>query len=232
MFSVVIPAAGIGKRMKSTKPKQFLELNSKPILAYTLEKFSKINEVSEIIVSTSKDCFDEVESIFKKLKNCKKLLKIAEGGKERQDSVFNGLKVCEKKDFVLVHDGVRPFVSENEILEVFKKSQEFGGAILAVRVKDTIKFGEKGLVKETPNREKLWSVQTPQGFKYETLFEAEKIANEQNFYSTDESALVEKFFPNQKIAIIEGSYSNIKITSPEDLALAEKLLQLTMNSEK
>ncbi len=223
MFSVVIPAAGIGKRMKTAKPKQFLELNSKPILAYTLEKFSKIKEVSEIIVSTSKDCFSEAEQILSKINFTN--FKIVEGGKERQDSVFNGLKACENKNFVLVHDGVRPFVNENEILEVFKKAQEFGGAILAVKVKDTIKFGENGLVKETPNREKLWSVQTPQGFNFEILLEAEKKAKEKNYYSTDESALVEKFFPNQKIAIVEGSYSNIKITSPEDLVLAEKLLQ-------
>ncbi|KAA3597937.1 MAG: 2-C-methyl-D-erythritol 4-phosphate cytidylyltransferase [Calditrichaeota bacterium] len=230
MFSVVIPAAGIGKRMNSTRPKQFLEINSKPILAYTLEKFSKIKVVSEIVISTSKDCFSEVEQIVSKISFIN--FKIVEGGKERQDSVFNGLKACKNQDFILVHDGVRPFVNENEILEVFKKAQELGGAILAVKVKDTIKFGENGLVKETPNREKLWSVQTPQGFRFEVLFEAERKAKEQNFYSTDESALVEKYFPSQKIGIIEGSYSNIKITSPEDLILAEKLLQLSMNSEQ
>lgn len=230
MFSVVIPAAGIGKRMNSAKPKQFLELNSKPILAYTLEKFAKITKVSEIVVSTSKDCFWEVEQIISKINFGN--FKIVEGGRERQDSVFNGLKACENKDFVLVHDAVRPFVTEDEILKVLKKSQEFGAAILAVKVKDTIKFAENGLVKKTPNREKLWLVQTPQGFSFEILFEAERRAKEFNFYSTDESALVENFFPNQKIAIVEGSYSNLKITSPEDLILAEKFLQLSLNSQK
>ncbi|MCC7429347.1 2-C-methyl-D-erythritol 4-phosphate cytidylyltransferase [bacterium] len=223
-FSVVIPAAGTGKRMNSQTPKQFLEICGKPVLAYTLETFAQVSEISELVIATGKNCFTDVEKILSKI-NFPFKTELVEGGKERQDSVFCGLQALKSKNIVLVHDGVRPFVTKNEILKIYQKVSEFGGAVLAVPTKDTIKIVENGFVKTTPERKTLWSIQTPQGFTFSVLFEAEKQAQKQGFYSTDEAAIVEKFFPNQKITVVEGTYSNLKITSQEDLIFAENYLK-------
>lgn len=212
----VIVAAGSGKRMGGSISKQFLSLGKKPIIVHTVEKFEKIKEIDEIVVVTSLIYIPYVQELKKEF-GWKKVT-IAEGGKERYNSVLNGLYALSNDiQTVLIHDGVRPFVTPKNILDVIEKTQQAGACILAVPVKDTIKaVDEKGMVTGTPDRNTLWSVQTPQGFKLDLLKKAYESIN--NFEAvTDDAMVMEK--AGYSVAVVTGSYQNIKITTPEDLAI-------------
>lgn len=212
----VIVAAGNGKRMGGSISKQFLCICKKPIIVHTVEKFEKLKEIDEIIVVTSLSYIQYVQELKKEF-DWKKVI-IVEGGKERYNSVLNGLNALSKdSQTVLIHDGVRPFVTEKNILDVIEKTKHTGACILAVPVKDTIKaVDENGIVTGTPDRNTLWSVQTPQGFKLDLLINAyESIENFEAV--TDDAMIMEKAGYN--VAVVMGSYENIKITTPEDLAI-------------
>lgn len=222
--SAIIVAAGSGKRMNSKIAKQFIEIKNKPVVAYSIEKFENTESVSEIVIVTGKNDIDFIKNNIIKKYNYKKVKAVVEGGAERQNSVYNGLKLVDKKtDIVLIHDGVRPFVKIEEIESLIKETMVFKACVLGVKVKDTIKLcDENGFVKDTPRRELLWSAQTPQSFTYELIMEAHKKAVSEGFLGTDDSMLVERM--GQKIKMLEGSYENIKITTPEDLLIAEKFI--------
>lgn len=212
----VIVAAGSGKRMGGSISKQYLRIGKKPIIVHTVEKFEKLKEIDEIVVVTSLPYIQYVQELKKEF-DWKKVI-IVEGGKERYNSVLKGLYSLSKHTkTVLIHDGVRPFVTEKDILDVIEKTQQTGACILAVPVKDTIKaVDENGIVTGTPDRNTLWSVQTPQGFKLDLLIKAyESIDNFEDV--TDDAMIMEK--AGYSVAVVMGSYQNIKITTPEDLAI-------------
>ena len=224
--AAIIPAAGIGVRMQSQTPKPYLMLAGKPILAHTLEVFEGIKEVQEVTVVAHPDdldyCREEVIAAY----GFKKVLRLVPGGKERQDSVYHALKALQQEDdlgVILVHDGVRPFITTEQIRQVIKAARAHGGAILGVPAHDTLKrVSAQKKVIHTLDRKDIWQIQTPQGFQAEVLRRAFVEAYSRNFYGTDESSLVEEM--GQPVAVIPGDPWNLKITTPEDLQLAEALL--------
>lgn len=222
MNSALIVAAGSGKRMNAGINKQFIKLNNKEIIAYTIEVFSKNKNIDEIVV-----CIKEEEELFfkehiidkYKLKN----IKIAYGGKERQDSIYNGLKKINRCcDIVLIHDGARPFVDDTIINRSIESAKRNDAVVAGVPVKDTIKVVSENTIESTPERNTLWSAQTPQTFKYSLIVKAYEEAYKNNYYGTDDSMLVENM--GHKVKMIMGSYENIKITSPEDIDFGEQIL--------
>lgn len=214
---VVIPAAGIGKRLGSNKPKQFLEIDGIPILQITLQKFQACDAVDCVVVVSHADFINEVTDLVTK-NNFTKIASIVNGGEHRQDSVWNGLKEIIKNDveIILIHDAVRPFVTDEIIKNVITATENFGAAVPAIPLKDTIKVSdEKGFLIETLDREKLFAVQTPQGFRKDLIVKAFEKAYTDNYYATDDANLVERL--GEKIRLVEGDYKNIKITTKEDL---------------
>lgn len=224
MTSVIIVAAGVGKRMGGKVAKQYLELKGKPILYYTLNAFDQIDEINEIIVVTGENDIDYVQNEIINKYNIKKVTKVIVGGSERQYSVYNGLKaVNTNTKVVLIHDGVRPFIQARDIKRLIEEIKTNKACLLGVKVKDTIKIcDDKGYIRETPDRSLLWQAQTPQGFLYDIILKAHLQAQSENFLGTDDAMLVERL--GYKIKMVEGSYTNIKITTPEDLQTGEGIL--------
>ena len=215
----VVPAGGTGTRMGGTVPKQFLELNGKPILYYTLKTLQDCGIISELILVVPEKEYDNACTDW--LGKPEIVTKVVVGGEKRQDSVYNGFcELSPQTEIVLVHDGVRPFLSHQMIQESVDAAREYGAAITAIPVNDTIKrVDDSGLVSQTVDRDGLWRVQTPQVFRYELLQEAFKKANSEKFYGTDEGTLIEHL--GKPVKVVEGSEQNIKITRPEDLRLSE-----------
>jgi 2-C-methyl-D-erythritol 4-phosphate cytidylyltransferase len=215
----VVPAGGAGTRMGGTVPKQFQVLNGKPILYYTLKTLQDCGIISELILVVPEKEYDNACTNW--LGKPEIVTKVVIGGEKRQDSVYNGFcEVSPQTDIVLVHDGVRPFLSLRMIQESVDVAREYGAAITAIPVYDTIKrVDTSGLVSQTVDREGLWRVQTPQAFRYELLKQAFKKAHSEKFYGTDEGTLIEHL--GKKVKVVEGSERNIKITRPEDLSLSE-----------
>ena len=219
----LIMAAGKGSRMKSSIKKQFLELNGVPILALTISKFDMCSEVNEIVVVAPKDDMPLCCEICKKY--CKNTeFYVIEGGKERYNSVYNGIKFLDGKcDYVMIQDGVRPFVTEKIIMDTLKAAEKFGACVPAVDVKDTIKeVDSECMVTNTLKRSTLRAVQTPQTFKYDLIKNAYENLPE-NADVTDDASVVEIY--GGKVKIIEGSYDNIKITTIEDLDSGKAILK-------
>ncbi len=226
MIVAIVPAAGKGTRMKNEgENKVFIKLKDKPILFYTLKKLDLCALIDEIYLILDK------ESIEKKIKEIerfeiKKLKKIVEGGATRGESVYKGLRSIEKNiDFVVIHDGARPFVSSNKIAEVIEVAKSFDGAILGIPLSDTLKeMEDTGFIKNTAPRERYIRAQTPQVFKYSTILEVyKKLGETMRFLNTDESYLMEK--AGYKIKVVRGEEKNIKITTPFDLTLAELIIE-------
>ena len=225
MNGVVIVAAGTGSRMNMGINKQFIKLEGKEIIAYTIEKFYNNSNIEDIVVVVKED---ESEFFKKEIldKYNFKNVKIAYGGKERKDSVYNRLKLLDEKcDVVLIHDGARPFVSDKIIDKSIEEAKEHKAIVVGVPVKDTIKVidNDKNIV-DTPNRSVLWAVQTPQTFDYNILIDAYKDAFKNKFYGTDDAMLVERI--GYKVKMLEGSYNNIKITTQEDLNVGSQILRV------
>lgn len=223
--SVIIVAAGKGRRMGRNYNKQYILLEEKPILAHTIEVFESSSYIDEIILVVGKNEVNLVQENIVEKYSFKKIVSIVEGGAERQDSVYNGLQeVSSDCSIVLVHDGARPFLRNEIIEEGIQVAKKSDACIVAVPVKDTIKvINENMEVVETPNRETLWAVQTPQIFKYTLLQEAYKKAKVSKLKVTDDAMLVESL--GYPIKIIQGDYENIKITTPEDLILGQGILE-------
>ena len=222
MVSVILPAAGRGKRMQAGVNKVFLRLMGKPILFHTLRVFAAVPEVQEIIVVTGAE---EVEPLRRALqglglfREAAKSVKVVAGGSERQYSVWNGLKASsEASDVILVHDAARPLVSHATIEAVIEAAREHGAAVAAVPEKNTVKVVEDGVVTATPDRSTLWAVQTPQGFSRSLLMAANEKAESDGFLGTDDASLVERY--GARVHVVMDSYQNIKVTTPEDLVVA------------
>jgi 2-C-methyl-D-erythritol 4-phosphate cytidylyltransferase len=239
----VVPAAGLGKRFGPGRNKAFQPLCGKPLVVWPLEVLQAVPEIVEIIPVLKIEDMVQGRKIFEEY-NLSKIKRIAAGGKERQDSVHNALKLIDDDNcIVLIHDGVRPLI-EKELIEnavremkISTSSHLIGagkggfnginGIIFGVPVKDTIKQAKEGIIKKTLKRDALWAIQTPQVFSYKKVMAAYNQAAKEKFYSTDDSALVEHY--GGKIKVVLGSYRNIKVTTPEDLDIAETLLRINSN---
>ena len=209
-------------RHRTKKP--YLALLGKPILAHTIGVFDQSAVIDAIFVIVDEMDFDACRSAVVEPHDFQKIAGLVPGGETRQDSVFNGLKVLpEDTDFVVIHDGVRPFVTDEMIFACLQVAADAGAAVAAVPVKDTIKITDReGFVVDTPDRSQLWAVQTPQVFRRDLLIEAHRHAQREGIQLTDDAALVEQL--GLKVKCVMGSYGNLKITTPEDLIVAQALM--------
>ena len=224
--SAIIVAAGRGSRMNMDINKQYIEVAGKAVLARTLQVFNDCDSIDEIIVVVNENdiifCKQNIVDFYE----FSKVKTLVAGGDERQKSVYNGLKeVNEQCDIVLIHDGARPFISEESIKNSIWASVEFGGSVVAVPVKDTIKMANtQGIITQTIDRSTLWSVQTPQTFKYDLVMSAHKSAIKDGFIGTDDAVLLERL--GHQLKVVMGGYDNIKITTKEDLIVAEATIKM------
>lgn len=221
--TAVILAAGLGKRMQAGHNKQFIEICGQSVLTHTLTIFAQIPEIAKIVLVVRAGEEDTCRNMIPEIAESKTVLAI--GGKERQDSVHNGIRaITWECEYILIHDGARPLITEEVIRRTLLAAQNSGAAICAVPVKDTIKQADSdGNVLATIPRESLWAVQTPQVFRADLIRRAYENAYVHNHYGTDDASLVE--YLGEKIKIVTGDYENIKITTPEDIPTAEQILQ-------
>lgn len=220
MVGVVIAAAGQGKRMGGSVKKQFIELEGKPVLLHTLDLFVSRADITDIVVVTSAEDVAQTRKILALYP----AVRVVAGGAERQDSVYEGLRALHGCEYVLIHDGARPFVSQTALDAVIQAVHKRGSAILAVPVKDTIKRAdEAGKVLDTPPRKSLWAVQTPQAFPLSIVLAAHEKARQDGFVGTDDASLLERL--GQAVYVVEGEYTNIKLTTPDDLVMGEAILR-------
>ncbi len=222
-ITAIIAAAGSGTRYSAKKNKLLENLTGMPVIVHTLKKISAVNRINSIIICTSEDIIEEIEQLVKKY-NISKVKNIIIGGKTRQESVFLGLTEAKKDnpDFILIHDGARPLISAEIIENSINTAAKTGASIVAVPLKDTIKKvnPDTSEIIETLNRSEFWNVQTPQVFKFNEILNAHEKFQGQDY--TDDSALMEKL--NIPVTVIMGSYKNIKITTLEDIKIAEILI--------
>ncbi len=233
--AAVVLAAGQGKRMGTEKAKQYLLLDGKPVLYYALEAFEK-SEVDIVVLVTGKDeigyCQTEIVDAY----GFKKVKAVVSGGKERYHSVACGLRALEnwkeETEVVLIHDGARPFVTPSMISKLIAETRKKEACVIGTPVKDTIKIAdEEGYCAQTPPRNRVWAVQTPQSFAfslvsdaYEKLLAAEDDLLSRGIQVTDDAMVVE-YMTEKKVSLVEGEYTNIKLTTPEDLVIAEAFLK-------
>lgn len=235
--TAIVLAAGQGKRMGSDVAKQFLLLDGKPVLYYSLKNFEE-SLVDDVILVTGDGMQDYCRENIVKKYGFQKVRSIVTGGKERYHSVAYGLRVVESDcDYVLIHDGARPFANPSIIERGMEAVVKYGACVVGMPVKDTIKISdENGFCESTPNRNRVWLIQTPQIFSYplihgayEKLLQEEKRLLEKGVAITDD-AMVAELFTDHKVKFVEGSYQNIKLTTPEDLEIAEVFLKHENNS--
>ena len=223
VVGVVIAAGGSGRRMGGPLPKQFLLLAGRSILERTLRLFNAHPGVGEIVLVVPPGYLESAAWIARS-GNFRKVKRVVAGGKDRQESVWNGLNAFSKPPrLVLVHDAVRPLVRRRVVDNVIRQVRLHGSAVVGVRVKETIKLeGARGFFTRTLDRAKLWSIQTPQGFDFRLLYAAHKKARKGGFRGTDDASLLER--SGRKIRMVEGDYDNVKITTGDDLAFAEMVV--------
>ncbi|MBU0599773.1 2-C-methyl-D-erythritol 4-phosphate cytidylyltransferase [bacterium] len=224
MVTAIIVAAGVGQRMKKEIPKQYLGIINKPLLFYTLDKIALCPKIDEIIVVVSEDrisyCQKEIVEKYK----ISKVKEIVKGGKERQDSVYLGLKkVSPSTELVLIHDGVRPLITNVLLEEVILRTMDEDAVVVGKLIRDTMVLkGKSYYIEKTLERKNVYTLETPQCFKYDLIKQAYQKAYQDNFYGTDDTSLVVRI--GKKVAIIENNQVNIKVTYPQDLLLVEYLL--------
>lgn len=201
--------------------KLFIELSNIPVLIHTLRVFDQDPHCTNIVLAVKKEEKSYIEELLHQY-SIQKVTAFAEGGAERQQSVYAGLKATPSTGVVLVHDAARPFIQMDVIHRLVQSANQFGAAVAAVRAKDTMKKVHNGIIQETVDRESLWIIQTPQAFQYDVLEKAERLAEQQSFLGTDEAMLVERLGGN--VHIVESTYDNVKVTTQEDLLLGEVIL--------
>ena len=224
----LVPAAGMGKRMGASINKQYLLLGGKPILARTLELFQQADFIDEVYPIVPQEEIDYCRVNIVEKYGITKVRQIIAGGAERQNSVLNGLRAVAMSTagIVVIHDGARPLVPLSAVRRSVELAAEHDGALVAVPAKDTVKIVKGAFVISTPPRDSLWLAQTPQTFRYGIIRHAYETAEAEGFIGTDDASLLER--TGKKVHIVIGDYRNIKITTPEDLTLAEAFL----NSER
>lgn len=224
--AAIIVAAGSGKRMGHTTKKQFIPLRGNPLLYYSLKVFSDVG-IGRIILVTAEEDFSYCEEKFIKSHVFSCPISLVRGGKERYDSVYAGLQQAAGAEYVFIHDGARPCLEKEVLRRIAESVKEYQACVAAVPVKDTIKIvNQQGFAVETPNRNDLWAVQTPQVFVYSIVMEAyDKMMHEPKKESlvTDDAMVVENY-SHYSVKMVEGSYRNIKVTTKEDLVMAEAYL--------
>lgn len=226
MNAAIVLAAGQGKRMNSAVQKQFLLLNGRPLLLYSLEAFQK-SKIDRIILVTGKEeieyCREEITVPY----GITKADAIVAGGRERYHSVYEGLKAAEGCEEILIHDGARPLVTEKMIHDALDGARKYGACIVGMPVKDTTKVSDQeGFVASTPDRSHLWQIQTPQAFHYSWIRGAydRLFSREEYQQGVTDDAMVLETMTDHRVRLMEGSYGNIKVTTPEDMAVASALL--------
>lgn len=228
--SVLIPAAGSGRRMGSKRAKQFLEIHGFPILVLTLRQFERCPDITDIVIVGSASELDFIRRLIE-ANHINKVFKIVEGGAERTDSVARGLKdMHPETEIVLIHDAVRPFVSVSKIQETIQSVSVHGAALLMVPEKATVKQVQDGWVTTTLDRDLIWQAQTPQGFRFDLIKKAYEIAMKEGIKATDDTALVERL--GHPVHVVEGEEENIKITTPVDLVMAERIFNTLKNKSQ
>jgi len=224
----IVPAAGIGERFGKGTNKPFTTLGDKPLIIWTVETLQNLPEITEIIPVVKETDIKLCSRLFEDY-SITKIKRVAPGGRERQDSVFHGLNLIRhRKSVVLVHDAVRPLIEPSLIQSALQQLNGCDGVVVGVPLKDTVKEVRDGIVRNTPKRDLLWAAQTPQIFPYQVLYDAYEKAMADSFYTTDDSALVE--MNGGVIKMVQGSYANIKVTTPEDLLIAEVFLKMKRGS--
>lgn len=229
-FTVIIPAAGQGKRMQGDRNKQFMLLNGIPIIVHTLRVFEESPVIHDIVLVCGPEEVDHYTTELIPNYGINKAVRVVTGGAQRQDSVYCGLMgTPAESGYVMIHDGARPLVSQELIDSLAKEVINRKAVVPAVPVKDTIKkTDDSGYIIDTPRRENLRQVQTPQVFERRLILNAYKEAKENMYYGTDDASLVERL--GVPVKIISGSYENIKITTPEDLIIAEAIIRRRANT--
>ena len=220
--TAIVLAAGQGKRMHSKVQKQFLEIQGYPVLYYSLRCFQESPLIQDIILVTGEESISYCKEEIVQKYGFTKVSAVIPGGKERYDSVYAGLCECRDCEYVLIHDGARPFVTEEILKRGLQKVKETGACVIGMPSKDTVKLSdEEGYVKETPNRKCV----TPQIFSYSLIREAHDSIRQKDMSKITDDAMVVEQETGAKVALAEGSYQNIKITTPEDLDIAEAFLK-------
>jgi 2-C-methyl-D-erythritol 4-phosphate cytidylyltransferase len=219
-WGAVVVAAGRGNRMRGTDNKPYLLIAGRPVLAYTLEAFERCAAVETVILVAAPGEESRAAELVKR-ERFRKVKAIVPGGAERQDSVAAGLEVLDTEG-VLVHDAARPLVTPQQIAACCEAAEQHGASALAVPVKDTVKVTDGGMIVSTPDRATLCAVQTPQAFRRVELIEAHRLAREAGAAATDDAMLLERL--GRVVAAVPGDYTNLKITTPEDLLIAELFL--------
>ena len=227
--TAIVLAAGRGRRMGTKTAKQYLELQGKPVLAYALEVFEQSSVIDDILLITGEDHIDYCKKEICKKYGIKKVSAVAPGGKERYESVWKALCILKERGqsgYVMIHDGARPFLTEDILERVYRQVQTYKACVVGMPVKDTIKLIDKaGQITESPDRSFVWQAQTPQAFAIPLIIEAfEKQMKEDCSHITDDAMVVERRM-GVPVYMVEGSYRNIKITTPEDLMIAQALLR-------
>lgn len=222
--TVVITAAGKGTRMNSDINKQYIKIAGMPVLARTIDAFQQCVDIDDIIVVVNEEDINFCRHRIVEKYNFSKVRSLVSGGAERQNSVYKGLRsVNETCKIVLIHDGARPFVTNKNILDCINSARAYGACGIGVKLKDTVKISDENcFVAATPDRSSLWSIQTPQAFEYGIIMDAHEKAILSGYIGTDDMVLVER--QGIPVKIVEGNYQNIKITTPEDLAVGESII--------
>ena len=222
--SIIVPVAGKGKRFGGEIPKQFYELAGQPIILHTIKNMMTSPLISGGVIVCGAEDIKMMEDIFSSIQGFQEKFIIVFGGDKRQNSVYNGFNsIGNDVDYVLIQDGVRPFISNELIEKCIMGAKQFGSCIAAVPVSDTIKRIQDGNIIETVDRKDLYRAQTPQVFKYKILSESYKKSKKENLSFTDESSMVE--WAGYEVHVVEGSDKNIKITTQNDILSAEKILE-------
>jgi 2-C-methyl-D-erythritol 4-phosphate cytidylyltransferase len=222
----IVLAGGKGKRMESNLPKQYIDLKGKPILYYCLSQFQNCDVIDEIILVIGKDEFEYCKENIVNKYSFNKVKNIIEGGNERYNSVYNGLQIIGECDYVFIHDGARPFIENKIINNLYKCVKEYKACAVGVQTKDTIKIAdENGYISNTPNRNNVWNIQTPQVFEWNVIKKAYDLLMNSSYDNiTDDAMVVEKML-NHKVKLVHGNYENIKVTTPSDMLIANAFLE-------
>ena len=218
MTSAIILAAGRGQRMGTELPKQFLSMGDDMLLTKTIRVFEESRVIQDIVLVTSEDWIGFCKTEIVDREGFRKVRKIVAGGKERYDSVYQGLLACPNADYVFIHDGARPFVTEEILVRTQEAVEKYEACAVGVPSKDTVKIvDEDGFVESTPPRKNVWNIQTPQAFSYPLIRAAYEVVRDNNMTGITDDAMIVERSRLAKVKLVMGSYYNIKITTPEDM---------------